>query len=42
VDDKGTIARLAARIVRDAPVWIVVLSIAFLILVNLRRTGLAP
>ena len=40
--EKGTIARLVSRIVRDAPVWIVVLSIAFLIFVNLRRLGLMP
>jgi hypothetical protein len=40
VDDKGLIARVVIWVWRDAPVWIVLASIAFLLFVNLRRTGL--
>ncbi|MFT3686999.1 MAG: hypothetical protein QM783_19110 [Phycisphaerales bacterium] len=42
MDEPGPIVRLLRRIAADAPVWIVVASIVFLIVVNLRHVKPGP
>lgn len=41
-DDRGFISRLWTHFRRDGQVWIVVAAIVFLVIVNLRYTGLLP
>ncbi len=42
MDDKGLIARFMTRLLRDAQVWIVVLSLSFLGFIVIKRSGLLP
>ena len=42
MDDKGLIARFMARLVRDAQVWIVVVSLVFLGFILVKHSGWLP